>query len=161
MRITSTGSVITTATKTIEVVTPAQDLLFSNDDDLRTREHDIVRWVPDGFSSWNHVHRQAQKNILDWLDEIRLFKNDMTRWTAADLVEREQFRRISTYTTLRMIFSSLSNQVGDVFDLKSKHYGSLEKDAKNRNYVSLDLNGDGSISNGERADLRTFGMVRR
>lgn len=161
LRVTSTGAIVTTVTKTIEVVTPATDNLFSTDDELKTREHDIVRWVPDGFSSWNHVHRQAQMNILDWLDEIRLFKNDMSRWTAADLVQNEQFRRISIYTTLRMIFSSLSNQVGDVFDLKSKYYLGLEKESKNRNYVSLDLNGDGEISDGERADLRTFGLVRR
>lgn len=164
LRVTTTLAMVdtlTTVTKSVECVTAAADNLFSNDQDLKTREHDILRWLPDGFSSWNHIHRQAQQNILDWLDEIRLFKNDGTRWEASDLVEKEQVRRISVYTTLRLIFESLSNQVDDVFATKARGYYSMEKEAKNRNYLSLDLNGDGEITSNEKADMRTFRMVRR
>jgi hypothetical protein len=156
------GSQVTeTITKTVTVLTAADDYLFSSDSELRSKEHDILRWLPDGYSSWNHVHRQCQKNILDWFDEIRLFKEDGTRWAAEDVVVKAQVRRIATNMALRMIFSSISNQVGDIFDQKAQMYLSMERDAKNRNYITLDFDGDGQAESDERQELRTMTMVRR
>ncbi len=150
-----------TITKTVTVLTAADDYLFSSDSELRSKEHDILRWLPDGYSSWNHVHRQCQKNILDWFDEIRLLKEDGTRWTAQDVVVKAQVRRIATNMALRMIFSSISNQVGDIFDQKAQMYLAMERDAKNRNYITLDFDGDGQAESDERQELRTMTMVRR
>jgi len=164
LRITSgTGmsAVTETLIKTVTVLTAADDYLFSTDADLRTKEHDILRWLPDGYSSWNHVHRLAQRNILDWFDEIRLFKDDGTAWLPEDVVTKAQVRRISLYTSLRMIFSSISNQVGDIFDQKAQAYLAMERDAKNRNYITLDFDGDGNASNNERQELRSMSLVRR
>jgi hypothetical protein len=144
----------------IKVVTEEDDCLFSTDDDLRAKEHDIEKWIPEGYSSWNHIHRQAQKNILDWLDEQRITKNDGSRFDAKDLVDKEQVRRLSVYITLRMIFGSISNQVGDVFEEKRAEYQRLETQAKNaRTWLKLDTTGDGLADKVQ--DLRTFRMVRR
>lgn len=150
-----------TTTLTITSVTSATDALFSNDIHLRTLEPDILNWIPSGYSSWNHIHRQAQTNILDWLNEIRLVKSDGTAYTKTDIVNRDQVRRLSSYIALRMIFYSLSNQVDDIYDKKAKQYLLFENEARNRNYISLDANGDGTITASEQAELRTFRMVRR
>jgi len=162
LKITTTDSsgptdFVSTISGQIIVVTAANDLLFSNDDDLRVREHDILNWLPAGFSSWNHVHRQSQKNILDWLDEIRLFKQDGSRYVAADIYDQQQVKRISTLMTLRMIFWSISNATDDKFQDKYKEYLKLEIEAKNRNQLLLDFFGTGEPV---RQDMRTMTMVR-
>lgn len=149
-------------TLSISCLTADQDRLFSNDNDLRMLEPDITKWIPAGYSSWNHVHRQAQRNILDWLDEIRIHRPDGTRWTAAGIVDKEQVRRLSKLIALRMIFSELSNQVGDVFKEKATEYTKQEAAARNRNYISVDFGGGTEGKpNVVNQDLRTFSMVRR
>lgn len=150
-----------TTTLTITSVTAETDALFSYDVQLRTLEPDILNWIPAGYSSWNHIHRQAQTNILDWLNEIRITKPDGTAFTKADIVNKDQVRRLSSYIALRMIFYSLSNQVDDIYDKKAKQYLIMENEAKTRNYISLDVNGDSTISTSENFDLRTVRMVRR
>lgn len=150
-----------TTTMTISSVTAATDNLFSTDIQIRTLEPDILNWIPSGYSSWNHIHRQAQTNILDWLNEIRITKPDGTAFTKADIVNKDQVRRLSSYIALRMIFYSLSNQVDDIYDKKAKQYLIFENEAKNRNYISLDTDGDSTISTSENFDLRTVRMVRR
>lgn len=155
------GSLTVTRTYNVVVVTAATDYLFSSDDELRQYEPDILKWLPDGYSSFNFVHRQVQKNLLDWFEEIRLFKKDGTRWQAADVVDKLQLRRIATLTALRMIFYSLSNQVDDVFAVKAEQYLAKEKDARNRNSIALDFDGDGEVSASEKVELRSFGLVRR
>jgi len=140
------------------VVTAQDELLFSNDEDLRAKEHDIVDWLPEGYSSWNHIHRQAQKSIIDWLDEIRILKSDGSRWLPSELARRDQVRRLSTYTVLRMIYGSISNQVDDVFDKKRQIYAGLEKQAKTRNYISLEEQDTGRVV---QQELRSMRLVRR
>jgi hypothetical protein len=158
LRVTGGGQ---SAQKTITVtaISEQDDYLFSTDEDLRAREHDIEKWIPDGYSSWNHIHRQAQKSILDWLDETRIIKPDGSRFNAKDLVDKQQVRRLSLYTSLRMIFGSISNQVGDVFDEKRSEYHTMETQARNRNWLKLDTTGDGKADLSQ--DLRTMTMVRR
>lgn len=150
-----------TTTLTISSVTAATDNLFSNDVQIRTLEPDIINWIPSGYSSWNHIHRQAQTNILDWLNEIRITKPDGTPFTKSDIANKDQVRRLSSYIALRMIFYSLSNQVDDIFDKKAKQYLIFENEAKNRNYLSLDTDGDGTASTSENFDMRSVRMVRR
>lgn len=162
LRITTTDSLgpidfTTTVSVDVSVLTEANDMLFSNDDDLKVREHDILNWLPDGFSSWNHVHRQAQKNILDWLDEIRLFKQDGSRYVASDIYDKQQVKRISTLMALKMIFWSISNSSEDKFQEKYKEYLKLEIAAKNRNQLMLDFFGTGEPV---RQDMRTMTLVR-
>lgn len=148
----------------VRVVTAADDYLFSSDQDLVALEPDVLRWIPEGYSSWNHVHRQAQRSIMDWLDEIRFTQDNGTAFTAKDLVSRDQVRRLSTMTALRMIYSILSNQVGDVFLDKANEYRKQENNARNRNYLTIglvDTDGDGLGDTATNIDLRTVSMVRR
>ena len=156
-----TTDAVYTATADISVLTEADDRLFSVDEELRMLEPDILNWLPVGYSNFNHIHRLAQKNILDWLDELRIYKQDGSRFTKADIVEKDQVRRLSLFMSLRMIFEGLSNQTDDVFAEKAARYRAMEKEAKNRNYISLDADDDGIIQADERKDNRTFILVRR
>lgn len=145
----------------IKVVTSYEDCLFSSDDNLKAYEPDILSWLQDGYSSFNHIHRESRNNIVDWLDEIRLRKSNGDRFEARDLLEKEQVRRLSCYMTLRVIFEGLSNQVDDVFDKKRQKFEGLEAKAKNRGYITLDFNDDGQADDNDRQELRTMTMVRR
>lgn len=155
------NEVTVTRTTSVLVKTAAVESLFSSDADLVVIEPDILKWIPEGSSNWNHVHRLAQKNILEWLDEIRLGKPDGTEWTPADLVTKSQVRKLSLYMTLAIIFNSLSNQPDDIYAVKSAYYAQKQVAAQDRNYLDLDLDGNGEVSESEKADLRSFTLVRR
>lgn len=148
-------------TKTITVLTEAEDRLFSTDSDLIAHEPDIAKWVPSGKSSHNYAHRKAQLCILDWLDALKIYKNDGTRLEKADLPLTDDLRQLSTYLTLSIIFASLSNSVGDIFENKQKTYESKAEAVKNRGRIQADFNGDGVVGKYESQDLKSMVMVRR
>jgi len=156
-----TTDTVYTKTHEIEVLTKAQDALFSDDRDLKSYEPDILKWLPMEYSNWNHIHRECQRNILNHLDELRIYKPDGSKFQASDILHKSEVRRLSAYMALRMIFSSLSNQVDDIFNDKRLQYEELEKQARNRNYLTLDVDGDGVEDANEKIDKRTFTMVRR
>jgi hypothetical protein len=155
------GASTTTLEKTISVVTAEQDRLFSSDSDLFPHEPDIAKWVPAGKSSHNYAHRKAQLCILDWLDSLRIWKNDGSRLTKNDLPLSDDLRQLSTYLALGIIFASLSNSVGDIFEKKQKEYESLAESVKTRGRIQADFNGDGKIDEKESQDLKSMFMVRR
>lgn len=156
-----TTDTVYTKTQSIEVLTFAADSLFSSDQDLKSYEPDILKWLPIEYSNWNHIHRECQRNILNHLDELRIYKPDGSKFQASDILHKSEVRRLSAYMALRMIFSGLSNQVDDIFNDKRLQYKELEKMARNRNYLTLDLDGDGIEDGNEKIDKRTFTMVRR
>lgn len=161
LRITQADATVTTFTKTLEVVTEAADLLWSDDQDLVTYEVDLLKWLPDGKASFKFVHRRSQSLILDWLDEIRIYKDDGTRIEKADLTHTEDLRKLSTMWTLENIFSSISNRPDDVFAQKATYYAEKRREAQNRGRIQADFNQNGEEDTWESADLRTVTMVRR
>jgi hypothetical protein len=150
-----------TFTRTIEVVTPEQDKLFSKDSDLIQFEPDILKWLPAGKSTYNNIHRNAQYLIIDWLDSIRVWRTDGTKLTKADLSLTDDLKQLSIYMTLELIFMSISNQVDDVFLNKARMYGQKALLVQGRGRIQADLNGNGTLDTGEAADLRSFTLVRR
>jgi hypothetical protein len=156
------GSVVT-LTSTITVVSVADDYLFSSDKDLVGYENAIMKWVPPGRNSWLNVHRKAQTLILDWLDSIRIWKQDGTRLTKADFLVTNDVRQLSAYWTLQLIFEDLSNKPDDVFKFKADAYSELVMQAKNRGRIQADFN-DNQVDDGveeDSQDMRSFTMVRR
>lgn len=62
---------ITSNTKsaTFEVVTAVDDCLFSSDQDLIAWEENILCLLPEGRSSFNFKHREAQRYIIDHMHQ--------------------------------------------------------------------------------------------
>lgn len=150
-----------TQSKTLEAVTAAQDMLFSYDNELLPHEPDILRWVPQGRNSFLNVHRQAQRDILAWLDEKGYVDFNGNRLTKASIVDREEVRYWSAAHTLMLIFKGISNSVDDVFMEKSKLYDSVARQHRQRAILRLDLSGDGEIDLGENVRVSTLGIIRR
>ena len=149
-RVTTDGSP-STSTITIEVVSSATDNLFSSDTDLLAWESDILKYVRDGRNSFKDIHRESQKQILDWFDGQGIRVKDGERLTAADVIDVQELKEWSKFLTLQIIFEGLSNAVDDVFMQKAKKYESLAVKARNRSDIRLDLDNDGDAETDERS----------
>lgn len=149
-------------TATISALSESDDNLFSSDADLKLHEHDIMQWLPQGRSSWKHVHRRAQALILAYLDKEGKTDIHGNKFTKAAFVDVSEGREWSTFLALRLIFEGLSNAVDDVFSQKAKRYESLEILHRDRVFLRIDVDGDGEVDVREGIDgLRTARVVRR
>jgi hypothetical protein len=163
LRITTDGSPVT-FTKTITVLTEADDKLWSADSDLQILEPDILNWVRQGRASFLDYHRTAQKRILEWLDNIKVWNKDGQPFTKSDItlaIAEEDLKRISIYWTLEIIFNGLSNKPDDVFASKEMNYRKSRKELQaDRSRIRVDYNLDGTIENGEQFQMRTIRLSR-
>lgn len=143
------------------IISELADNLFSGDEKLRTHETDILKYVPDGRSSFKDVHRRAQQLMLTWLDTegfLDDFGDPIIRKRFTDTTE---VREWATVTALRLIFESISNAKDDVFAEKAKRYGAMEPVYRNRAVLRIDLNQDGVTDEFEGGDIRSASVVRR
>lgn len=161
VRITAGVSGPTTKTKDVVVVTEAADKLFSNDQDLKIHEHDILKHVPVGKNSFKYMHRRAQVLILDWLDRKGYTDTSGVKLTKAAVIDITEVKEWSTFLTLALIFADISNVPEDVFDQKAGLYTTKMLDARNRSILRLDFTGDGSVELGENVRVTSSFMVRR
>ena len=139
----------------------AGDRLFSGDGDLIAHEPDILRWVPDGRSSFKNIHRRAQKLIIAWLDEKGFVNTYSNKYDKNDIKDLEEVRQWSTFMTLRLIFSGMSNAIDDVFDRKSKEYSMNEEAARARMILRIDTNKDGIADEIEGLSISSGSLYRR
>ena len=160
LRITTDGAPVT-FTKDIQVNTAADDKLFSTDSDLISKENDILKWVQDGRSSFLNVHRQSRDLVLTYLDESGKTDIDGNRLTADSILDVEEVREWAAALTLKLIFKSISNEVGDIFSEKARLYESQEKIHRNRTYLRYDYDNDGEVSRGEASTFQTIDFRRR
>lgn len=153
---------IGTKTKTydINVLTEEEDCLFSSDNDLYPYEPNIHKYLPRGKNSFIYVHRAAQTKILAYLDEQRIWKDDRTRYTKDDIVDKEEFKRWSLFQTLLIIFESIQVSNADVFEEKRQQYEIDMREARNRAALRLDADGDGEVDD-PPYDLVTTRLIRR
>lgn len=142
VRITTSGAPVT-VTKTISAITSATDKLFSTDQDLVAIEHNILKYVPEGRSSFKYIHREAQKQMLEWLYVNGYRKYDGSRITVDEVIDVENVKYWSIYLALRLIFQDLSNQPDDIFEKKSKLYQNDEHKWRENIALKFDLDGDG------------------
>ena len=152
----SGGSI--TKTGTVTVVSAADEKLFSKDSDLISHEPDIIDYLPGHKSDYRYKHRLAQDRILAKLDEMGIHDDEGDKLTIADVTDVEEFRQLSKFMVLRMIFESLSNQVGDIFFEKSRRYSDFERDALNRVKIRMDLDNDGTAD--DKVRNLTRGLFR-
>lgn len=159
-RITNSGGTMTTS-KSMSIVTAADDKLFSADSDLTGLESDILKYVKKGRGSFLDVHRMAQKKIVEWMDEAGLRNEDRTKVTKNQLLDLTEVQPWSRDLTLSLIFMSISNQVDDVFMKKSEHYATQAKDRSNRAVLAWDGDKSGAVdAETESATMQSVVMER-
>ena len=86
VRITTDGAPVTFS-KTLPVLSVADDKLFSSDSELLPYEPNLLEWVREGRNSFLDVHRAAQDRILSWLDENRIWDEQGNRLTKEDITD--------------------------------------------------------------------------
>ena len=155
------GSGPVTATFTINVLTAVDDYLFSTDQDLLAVRSDILKYLPEPKNSYLNVHRKAQELILANLDERGIVDNEGNKLDKADVVDISEVNEWSTYLTLKLIFEDLSNAVDDVFERDAKRYETQMLRHRDRSFLRLDLNNDGTIVLGEGVNVKSLGLIRR
>lgn len=159
VRITTDATPVT-LTKQVEALSAEDDRLFSNDSDLVAIEHNVLKYVPEGRSSFKYLHREAQRQILEWfwINGFRATGNQ--RIEKADVIELEEVKFWSKYWVLKLLYQDLSNAPGDVFEAKSKLY---EKEAhrwRETAGIKLDVNKDGIQGAYEGYNLTTRELIR-
>jgi hypothetical protein len=130
---------------TINVVTEAADLLFSKDSDILQSEPDILRYLPEGKTSFTFMHREAQRRILAFLDEQRIWKVRNERYTKEDIVDMEEFVHWSRFLVLHLIYAAKIVSSDDIFTFKANEYEGLMKSARGRSTLRLDTDGDDEV----------------
>jgi len=158
-RVTTDGAP-TTITKTITVITAAEDNLFSSDQDLAAVENNILKYVPAGKNSFKYLHREAQKQILEWFYINGYRATDGSRLEKEDVIVTEELKYWSTYTALRLLFEDLSNAIDDIFDKKSKLYQVQEHRWRHNSLLKIDVNKDGVQGDNEGFLLTTRNLIR-
>lgn len=159
-RVTASGA-SADFTSSLSVVTAASDYLYSNDNDLRVHEPDILKWVEQGRNSFINMHRAAQKNMIDWLRKEGYVDTMRNPYTKTAIVHSEEVNQWSTFLTLRLIFEGLSNAIDDIFAEKAKRYKGKEVEWRNMALLRLDVDGDGEADNEEGIDTAFTFVARR
>ena len=161
LKITDALSAEHTFNFSLTSLSAVDDNLYSDDNDLLSLESDILGWLPVGKSSFNYLHRKAQAQILDWLEAIRITKQDGSRLEKQDLNLAEDIIELSANWVLMLLFFDLSNKSDDKFYQKHLSYKSKVETIKMRGRIQIDVNGDEQITENERIDFKSFGLIRR
>jgi len=156
----SNGIDTETITKTITVISAADDALFSNDQDLTAKESEILNWVPDGRNSFLNVHRKAQTYILKWLNDQGYTAFDGTPIVKSMVISLDQIREWSAVLTLKLIYEDLKNSSGDHFEDKATVYKDYELEFRSIDKLKLDFNLDGEQGDFEFQSLVVRDLVR-
>ena len=159
VRVTTDGAPVA-STFDLEVISKVDDKLFSTDADLFGHETDILKFLPDGKTSFNYMHRRAQKLIVEDFNERGVTDYDRQKLTKDAFVDVDEVRDWSIALTLALIFEDNSNVVGDTFSVKAEEYNSAALRHRNRAFFRVDLNGDGTIDTGEAIPYQTKDIVR-
>lgn len=145
VKVTKQNDSTVEAETSVTVITAEQDKLFSNDNDITQAEPDILRYLAPGKTSYIYKHREAQRRILAYLDENRIWKADQERFTKDDIVDMEEFVHWSRFLVLSLVFSSKIVSQDDFFAFKASEYDALMKSARSRAALRLDTSGDGEV----------------
>lgn len=153
------GTVSQTALKSILILDPETDALFSTDDDLLALEPSLNRYPP-GRSSFINVAREAKAKILEALSDKGIRNADGSPLTAAVLKDVSEVRTWSRDLTLQLIFQGGSNSADDVFFAKAKYYQAQVEQRAARAFLSLTIpvqSGDQPYRSGQ---VQTMSLIR-
>lgn len=160
-RITTDGAPVT-ETMDIEIVTAANDKLFSDDQDFDgiIELQERLKLVEKGRYSHLKYHRKAQEEILDEIDAAGIYNSDGTSITKDQIFVTNDVNNWSTYLTLHLIYMDKSNTPGDHWEMKAMKFKKRGDFYKERSFLRIDFNKDDSVSLGEFEPVRSSRMVR-
>lgn len=157
---TGTGNI--TGSFTVVAVSSADDRLFSSDELLMAHEPQILKYLPDGKSSYKFQHRRVRDLIIDEINRKGFRDEGGSKYTAADVLDLEDVKVWATYKCLAVIMEGLSNAVDDIFSQKALKYMKLASEAENRLYVTLDHDNSGIASEAEKVqEFTAISVIRR
>ena len=159
LRVTTDGSP-ESITKTLPIISVADDKLFSEDSELLPYEPNILQWVRDGRNSFLDVHRAAQDRIMKYLDENGFWDSNGDALTLDAVTDIAEFNDWSKFMTLKLIFEGLSNATDDIFHEKALRYRELEFRARDRAILRVDVNGDATTTNEESFEMRNIELLK-
>lgn len=154
LRVTTDGAP-QSITKTLPIISVANDKLFSSDADLIAYEPKILQWVQEGRNSFLDVHRAAQDRILKYLDENKFWDVNGDPLTKDAIINISEFNDWSKFMVLKLIFEGLSNAKDDIFREKALIYEKKEFEARDRAVLRVDTNDDGEADNEEALEQRS------
>lgn len=163
LRITSNAAPVT-FTKSLTVITAADDKLWSDDSDLQILEPDIMSWVRAGRASFLDYHRMAQTRILEWLDNLKIWNIDKEKFTKDDItvaIALDDLKRISTYWALELIYGGMSNKPDDVFAKNAADARATRRElCADRSRIRVDFNKDGTTDKLEAYEIKSMRLNR-
>ena len=159
VRVTTDGAPVA-FTFNLDVITKADDKLFSTDGDLLQHEEEIFKFLPKGKTSFIYKHRRAQELIIEDFNERGVTNFNQKKLTKDDFIDIEEVKQWSIHLTLSLIFADNSNVVGDNFSQKADNYLSMALGHRDRAFFRVDLDGDGQISDNENTPFKTTDIVR-
>lgn len=161
IRFVLADSTIHEKTYEITVLSFAQDICYSDDATLMAYEPDIMRWLPDGYSSWNHIHRRVTDEIVDFFDSLRIRDKDGNRLTPDKINITGDVKELATLWSLKHIYFLCSNKNDDKFFQKYQEISKRLEQKKSKGDFAIDLDGDGSVDSSlERPDFRSMILTR-
>lgn len=144
----------------LQIITPEEDLLFSDDSDIYAEEPTANSILPEGRTSFLHVHREAQKQIM-----AAISKRDTSGvWAEpSSIVDKREVRDWSKYLSLQIIYQGSINEPGDVYAVKAETYRQRAQAEEARGLIALDLDGDGTpdAEAAQGARISSASLVRR
>lgn len=159
VRINSNDSLV--ATTTVNVISEAEDKLFSNDSDIEALEYDIEYYYKQGRNSHLDMHREAQKHIIEELGLRGVVDSEGNPITKANILETEQLRTWSKYYTLFLIYNDHKKSSEDALAEKANHYFRMAQNAsQDRQFIKIDADTNGTS---EKVDsgISVVEVVRR
>jgi hypothetical protein len=140
------------------------NIVFSDDQDLKKRYHEIDEYLPQGETSHLLSHVAARDEIIQALRSHREYKNvngSIQDVTAFDLLDISQARLASTYLTLSIIFGSVFDDPDGIYRDRAKMYKEAYSNVMRNPYIDIDKNDDGIKDNNEIKIVTVNRSIRR
>lgn len=139
------------------------NLVFSDDNDLKSTYPDIMEYIHEGESSFISYHQSARDFIINYL---RNKGKTVSKYGAYKLLDQfdlhnfEEVRQASKYKALAMIFFNESDAIDDKWYQKAKDFDRLYAEAISMDLLSLDTNNDGKIDQSENQAVQFITIQR-
>lgn len=148
-----------------EIVLSGMNIVFSDDDDLKSELFEIDQYLPSGQSSHILTHAACRDEIIQDLNLLgKKKKNPNNKYfsniSAFDLLDTSEVKLAATYLALAKIMFNVSDQVDDAYLQKSQIYRSKYNDIINNMNIWIDFDDDGLRDDDEREN-QFYGEIKR